>query len=173
GIGRYLGVVDYIHERPDWQQLVAYAAIGLFAVDAHASVPDGRRLVDTIEPFEPFVDHVCNHYADLVGASGAIAELQARLGNDRVVVRGMVALAAAVPPPDPPELPEPELGDARWLPPENGPSTAFRQAFLVPSPPLGSLLALARLEGAEWQSRHELVDLPEPATPQQRAKTIL
>src|SRR5262249_6944002 len=123
--------------------------------------------------FEPFVNSICNHYADLIGATRAIAELQARLGNHRVVVRGMIALAAAVPPPDPPELPRPKLDVARWLPPEGGPSTAFRQSFVVPGTPLGSSPALARREGGAWQTRHEPVKLFEPATPQSRAKTIL
>jgi hypothetical protein len=173
GIGRYLGVVDYIPELPAWDDLAVCAAIGLFVVDAQATLTDGRRLSDAVGSFAPFVGTICERYAERIGVSDAIADLQARMGAQTLAVQGMIALAAVAPPPDPPEFPTPELAATRWLPSKDRPSREFRQDFVVSSPPLGSLLAVGRIENGEWQTRHELVELPEGADPPVRARAIL
>lgn len=173
GVGRYLGLVGRLDERPDWEHLVAYAAIGLFAVDAQATLPDGRLLVDALGTFHPLVESVCDRYAALVGAQDALRLLADRWGPERLVLRGLIALAAAVPPPDLPRVPQPKVGRSRWLPGGEEPSSTWRQELLVPPSPLGSLLALALLEDGEWKSRHEKTVLPPPADPPERANPLL
>jgi hypothetical protein len=172
GIGRYLGVVDRLDRLPDWERPSAYAAIGLFAFDREARVPDGRRLVDVVGQLDPFVDRVSERYAELVGASGTIADLVAGWDGQRLAVRGLIAVAGAVPPPDPPDVSPPQLGAARWLPGDGVPSSAFRQDFLIPASPLGALVALGRFDGS-WATRHETIELPPPADPARRALALL
>lgn len=174
GLGRYLGVVDVIDERPTWNPPAVYAAVGWFAIDTHARLADGRVLNQAVGTFEPFVTQICEHYAETIGVKDAIAEMVARLGPGRLVARGLIALAAAAPPPRPPDLPRPELGVARWLPPPNAPSTDFQQQLVISSPPLGSLLAVAKLTDAgTWDPQNAKLDLPPGTDPPSRRQPIL
>jgi hypothetical protein len=88
-------------------------------------------------------------------------------------MRGLLAVAGAVPPADPPALAAPILANAQWLDGGGRPSTTFRQEFLFPAPPLGSLVALGRLDDGVWTTRHQMIDLPAPANPASRALAML
>lgn len=168
GIGRYLGLVDFLDERPDPSEPTAYAAIGSFAIDSRAKLMDGRQVVSVIGQLDPLTQRVCEHFRDEIG--GDVSDVVER---HHLAERCLIAVAGAVPPPDPPRVRRPDLGDARWLDPVDGPSTTFRQEFLVPTSPLGSLIALGRLDDGTWETRHQTIDLPAPASPSTRALALL
>lgn len=165
GIGRYLGLVEFLDERPDPSEPTAYAAIGSFAIDPDATLMDGRVVADVIGELDPFTRRACEHFSEQFGGDFSV------LQRHRLTARCLIAVAGAVPPPDPPRLRAPELGDARWLDPVDGPSTTFRQEFLVPTSPLGSLIALGRLDAGTWQTRHHTIDLAAGMSP--RALALL
>lgn len=180
GIGRYLGLVGALDERTDGTQPLAYVAMGLFVYSARNTAPDGRTLStvlgteDTLSFFEQkFVDRfgaqdivqrVHDHNSGRGGMYGMLLNWVLRYE-----IRGLVAVAGAVPPPDPPRLARPLMGSSQWLAATDGPSNAFRQEFLFTLPPLGALIALGRLDDGTWTSRHAMLELPAPANPVERA----
>ena len=183
GIGRYLGLVGSLHEQTDGSQPLAYVTMGMFVYWALAQAPDGRTLSTvlgyeaSLSPFEQsFVDRMgATEILKRVSQHNAGGSIQSRLLNwfNRYEMRGLLAVAGAVPPADPPRLGAPVMGASQWLASLTGPSDRFRQEFLFPAPPLGTLIGLARLEQGVWQSRHTMLALPAPASPRDRALPIL
>jgi hypothetical protein len=181
GIGRYLGLVGTLDEHTDGSVPLAYVVIGAYAFFTGQRGPDGRRLDSAL--IEPMID--------FSGLSPRLKELL-QLGDipdrlfryyDRTIghavdrsslqIVPLVTAAGAVPLADVPRLPTPAMGSAQWLPGGGRPSTEFRQQFIFPDSPLGALVALGRIEGGAWKTRHREVDLPAPANPPRRARAML
>jgi hypothetical protein len=174
GIGRYLGLLGAFDDAADGRQPAAYAALGLFAYPPNATAPDGRSFASALGPPHPQMEQIATHFAGMAHATDLVRDIRAgRAPRPALDVRGLMAVAGAVPPPDPPALPTPTLGSARWLAGHGQPSQTFRQDFLVPAAPLGALIALGRRAGAKWTTRHDTIDLPAPADPAQRARAML
>jgi hypothetical protein len=175
GVGSYLGLLGAFDDPPaDGRQPAAYAALGLFAYSPTGIAPDGRPFASALGPPHPQMEQIATHFAGIVHATDLVREIRAgRAQHLQLEVRGLMTVAGAVPPPDPPALPAPALGSARWLGGHGQPSQAFRQDFLVPSAPLGALIALGRRAGAKWTTRHDTIDLPAPANPAKRARAMV
>jgi hypothetical protein len=181
GIGRYLGVMGTLDERSDGSVPLAYVAIGLFVFPHLARAPDGRTILASLGAQQPVVDALGNAFVARIGATDVLHRLEERYNRGPLLLerltaiemRGLLAIAGAVPPADPPQLATPILGDAQWLDGGGRPSSMFRQDLVFPTPPLGSLTALGRLEGGVWRTRHRTIDLPAPANPTHRALAML
>jgi hypothetical protein len=183
GFGRYLGLVGTIREDAEEGLPLAYIAVGLFVWPGLSVLPDGRLMSQAIGPAPAVVEMLQNAFVERVGAREILDnlgqhynQLQSVLFPKRftgIEARGLLAVAGAVPPPDPPLLEPPVIGESQWLDGGGRPSMSFRQQFLFPKPPLGSLVALGRREHGNWVSRHQMVDLPAPANPQKRAEAML
>jgi hypothetical protein len=178
GIGRYLGLVGTVNERTDGSAPVALAAVGLFIYSTGWRGPDGRPLDIAFGHRPDGLERVESKLVELFEAQSMLDKLAAKYAVHSwlavskiptVAARALVAVAAAVPPADTPRLEAPILGDGQWLAPQDAPSDAFRQQFLFPAPPLGALVALGRLEGTTWRTRHERIELSPPANPRRRA----
>ena len=55
----------------------------------------------------------------------------------------------------------------------SGASQSTESYIHFTSSPLGALVALGRLEGGAWRTRHRTIDLPAPASPSRRALAML
>ena len=181
GIGRYLGLVGTLDERTDGSVPLAYIALGLFVFPRIARAPDGRTILASLGSRLPIVDQLANAFVGQIGAQDVLYRLHERYDSGPALferlrgieMRGLLTVAGAVPAADPPTLPAPMLANARWLDGGGRPSTTFRQELLFPTPPLGSLVALGRLDAGAWTTRHQTVDLPAPANPSRRALAML
>jgi hypothetical protein len=181
GVGRYLGLVGALDERTDGTLPLAYVTIGLFVFARVARAPDGRTIIASLGSQLPMVDQLADAFVARVGAKDVLYRLneQYEAGPSLfqrlrgIEMRGLLAVAGAVPPADPPALAAPILANAQWLDGGGRPSTTFRQEFLFPAPPLGSLVALGRLDDGVWTTRHQMIDLPAPANPASRALAML
>jgi hypothetical protein len=181
GVGRYLGLVGTFDERSDGSIPLAYIAIGLFVFPRIGRAPDGRTIVASLGPQQPVVEALANAFVARLGAQPMLDRLNERYNGGTTLLtrllgietRGLLAIAGAVPPADTPRLDAPILGNASWLDGGGRPSTSFRQDLLFPAPPLGSLVALGRLEEGAWATRHATIDLPAPANPSRRALAML
>jgi hypothetical protein len=180
-IGRYLGLVGTLDERTDGTLPLAYVAIGLFVFPRIALAPDGRTIIASLGSRSPMVDQLADAFVARIGAKDVLYRLNEQYGTGRslfqrlrgIEMRGLLAVAGAVPAADPPAVAAPALANARWLDGGGRPSTTFRQEFLFPAPPLGSLVALGRLENGVWRTRHQMIDLAAPANPARRALAML
>jgi hypothetical protein len=166
GAGRYLGLMAVLRHLPqddfaEQPAATAWVAAGVFA----CSTSDRLRL----PPPDALETRLLDRLIDLFPRLPRIID-RAR-GEHRMEVRALVAPALAAPPPDLLAAPDVRLGPAHWLRPKQGPSTSFRQQFLIASPPLAALVALGRLEPAGWTTRHDMLTLEEGADPSQRAAT--
>jgi hypothetical protein len=170
GAGRYLGLaapLSDLLEQPDPFQppgARGWLAAGLFAVgpEMRFELPDPDptelRLIDHLIELQPGV----RDPRDLA------------VGRHGLTLRAFVATALAAPPPDLPTAPALRLGDAGWQREDEGPSTRFRQQLRIDAPPLGTMVAVGRLQPEGWTSRHEVVDLTAAtpgADPPERAAT--
>jgi hypothetical protein len=183
GLGRFLGLVGALDEQSDGNQPLGYVSVGLFAYSTATQAPDGRLVPASLGTPPPVVERIEELLVERHGAQPVIDALAVRYANvagsalllrlARLEVRPLIAVAGLVPPPDPPSLPSPLFGDARWLDGGGRPSETFGQQFLFPLPPLGALVALGRLEGGTWTTRHQTVELPAPANPSRRALAML
>ena len=181
GIGRYLGLVGTLHEQTDGTRPLAYVAIGLFVFPRLALAPDGRTIIASLGSRSPMLDQLADAFVARIGAKDVLYRLNEQYRTGRslfqrlrgIEMRGLLAVAGAVPPADPPALAIPTLANARWLDGGGRPSTTFRQEFMFPAPPLGSLVALGRLDDGVWITRHQVIDLPAPANPARRALAML
>ncbi|MCU1226574.1 MAG: hypothetical protein JWQ42_4667 [Edaphobacter sp.] len=101
----------------------------------------------------------------LIAQTPQLARATLRASKLGLTPRVFVAPALAAPLPDRPSPPNVLLGTAIWIRADEGPSTEFRQQFVVDSPPLAPVMSLGRLTAEGWQTRHELVgDPPRAAT---------
>lgn len=181
GVGRYLGLVGTLDQRSDGTLPLAYVAIGLFVFPRVSLAPDGRTIIASLGPRSPMIDQLVDAFVVRVGAKDVLNRLNERYSSGRslfqrlrgIEMRGLLAVAGAVPAADPPVVAAPTLANARWLDGGGRPSTTFRQEFLFPAPPLGSLVALGRLDDGVWTTRHQMIDLPPPANPARRALALL
>jgi hypothetical protein len=181
GIGRYLGLVGTLDERTDGTVPLAYVAIGLFVFPRIALAPDGRPIVVSLGLRHPVVEGLANVFVARVHGQDVLQHLNERHNAGPALLerlaglemRGLLAIAGAVPPADRPQPAPPILGDAQWLDGGGRPSSTFRQDFLFPAPPLGSLVALGRFDAGAWRTRHQISDLPAPANPTRRAIAML
>jgi len=181
GVGRYLGLVGTFDDRTDGSVPLAYVAIGLFVFPRIGRAPDGRTIIASLGPQQPVVEQLANAFVARVGAQPMLDRLNERYNRGAtplsrllgIETRGLLAIAGAVPPADPPQLDAPIVGNASWLDGGGRPSTTFRQDLLFPAPPLGSLVALGRLDEGAWTTRHATIDLPAPANPSRRALAML
>lgn len=172
GIGRLLGLVTRLDEPSDPTEPAIYAACGVFAVDPRAPAPGMRTLGQALGGGgDPFLSVLLPWLTR--GAEAELGGLMRHVRQSGLELRLLVALAAAVPPPDRPETPEPLLARARWLDGRGAVSDAFRQDFVWPNNPLSALVALGRQEAGAWVSRHRAVDLPAGARVAQRRLPML
>jgi hypothetical protein len=175
GIGRYLGLVGYLkddHVEPDGLHPVAFAAVAPFPVDRFATLPDDRPLLGWLGDVDPAVQRLSDRMLDFTGGKDTLEALRAQHGS-QIELRPLIAVAGAVPAPQPPMLPALQAGAARWLDGGGRPSQQFQQAIVVTNPPLGSLVALGRRDGGSWKTAHRTIDLPPPANPAKRALALL
>jgi hypothetical protein len=163
-VGRFLGLATRQEPQITPGQPVAYVAVGLFAFDGRTPVAGGRTLATAIGSAVPLADRVSGRVAALIdpGSPAAVDTVGPAMKRTTdtirglgMMFRGLIAVAGAVPASDLPAMPAPEIGPSHWLPAKSGPSTTFRQDFVVSAPPLGSLVAIGRLESGVWRSRHE------------------
>ena len=116
GIGRYLGLVDFLDERPDPSEPTAYAAIGSFAIDSRAKLMDGRRVVSVIGQLGPLTQRICEHFRDEIG--GDVSDVVER---HHLAERCLIAVAGAVPRPTSPgcvgRTSETPAGSTPWMAP--------------------------------------------------------
>ena len=180
GIGRYLGLLGTIDERSDGSEPIAYVALGVFAFFSRAKAPDGRTIDAALGQPPAWLDRVGPRVEETLRLRELLERLTAHYGrptfahaDSRLQTRGLLAVAGAVPLADWPRLGVPAMGSSQWLPGSGGPSTSFRQQFIFTSSPLGALVALGRLEGGAWRTRHRTIDLPAPASPSRRALAML
>ncbi|MBD0682681.1 hypothetical protein [Pseudomonas sp. PSB11] len=183
GIGRSLGLVGTLREHSDGSQPLAYVALGLFVLRPASLARDGRDLATALGPRHPALERIESVFSERVGAGRMLQGIGKRymdaLAAAEFVLpaamdaRGLLAVAGAVPPADPPSLSAPSLGEASWLEGHGQPSTTFRQEFVFSAPPLGALAALGRREGGGWVTRHQAIDLAPPANPDKRAVALL
>ncbi|MFC4169393.1 hypothetical protein [Teichococcus aestuarii] len=176
GLGRFLGLLGHVGERSDPAPPAAYAAFGLFAADPGAPLPGLRTLGAALGAASAEDAALAGRLARLAVRTPrpeeALRQAEHTAARHGLEPRGLVAFAAAVPPPDPPGTPLPELGRAAWIG-ADGVSTAFRQDFVWPRPELGALVALGRKEADGWVSRHRSVALPAGAQFPSRALPLL
>jgi hypothetical protein len=171
GLGRYLGLLGRFEPTPPpGDHPRVWIAAGAFAVDRGRSLAPRRTVGDVLPPPDDLEQRLLVRICDLfAGLKEVVSGLPARGLEGRV----LVALAAAGPLPDLPPAPIVVREPARWLRNPDATSTRFRQAFLFEDAPLGSLMAIGRLEGEVWVSRHRFVDLPLGSVPPRRAISVL
>jgi len=173
GVARYLGLLTTLRlERhlggdasPD---PVVYIAAGLFAVDRTRPLDDSRLIRNVLGPIDQFEQLAIDRIVSLLNLQDVAASVRRR----SLELRALVALAAAVPPPDPLTGPEMRLGGADWIRDPGGQSSRYRQSFFFENAPLASLVAMGRLGANGWETRHALANLPPGARPAQRAIPI-
>ena len=91
-----------------------------------------------------------------------------------LVVRAAATVAAPVPPPLAPSLPEPSVVQKRWQTAVgNAPSAPYRSTFAFPQPPFAALAALARNTGDGWKARHGSVAVGDLNPPQRSTPRVL
>ena len=161
GIGRYLGLVDFLDERPDPSEPTAYAAIGSFAIDSRAKLMDERRVVSVIGQLDPLTQRICEHFRDEIG--GDVSDVVER---HHLAERCLIAVAGAVPPPDPPRVRPPDLGRRPLARPRGRPLDDVPAG--VPRPHLAARIA----DRARPARRRHVGDAPSDNRPS-RARVAL
>src|SRR5262249_399373 len=172
GFGRLLGLVASLDHNVIPGTPVAYGAVGLFAYKISDRLPDGRSLGSLLTTPVPqtVLDRVTSRLdpsgselariKQTISAYNSAHHLGALGGHPGIrppiVLRGVIAIAAAVPAPERPSASSVSLAESRWLPTKTGPSQTFRQEFTLPSWSASSLVAVGRFEQSQWRSRHEL-----------------
>ena len=152
GAARYLGLMAQLDGPPDGLDAAgeptasAWLIAGVFACEKfdplRVPIPDAfeKRLLER-----------------LIVQTPGLRRAVDRALKKGLVPRVFVAPALAAPMPDRPAAPNVSLGNATWIRADEGPSTEFRQQFLVDEPALAPLMALGRLAADGWQTRHDLV----------------
>ncbi|MGH9311523.1 MAG: hypothetical protein ACRD1U_19245, partial [Vicinamibacterales bacterium] len=166
GLGRFLGLVGSVDEQSDGSRRLAYAAVGIFAYWSDSKAPNGELIDRVLGPRVDALDTVGKKLVERFDRDGILQELGQRysatfgtfwLSRVTLIARPLVAVAGAVPLANPPRLPAPAVGEAHWLAGSGVASNSFRQEFRFPKTPLGALVALGRLEGGVWMTRHRAI----------------
>jgi len=148
-VARYLGLMTLLDSPPDELDASgqpissAWLVAGVFACDP-------KRL--------PAPDAFENRLLDrLIAQTPPLRRAADRAIKNGLAPRVFVAPALGAPLPDRPAAPNVSLGSGTWIRSDEGPSTEFRQQFLVDKPSLAPLMAIGRLTAHGWETRHELV----------------
>jgi hypothetical protein len=172
GIARYLGLMTR-RDTTAADVPSAWVAVGVFAVDPNRSI-GRRKLGDILGPPGQFEDRIIRIFETRIpGLSDLVGEILGGAQEGTCAIRAFIAVGAAVPPADPPDMLQPELGVARWLAAETTPSMAFRQDFRFAGLPLGVVTAMSRLEDQGYVPRQRMIDLGDEARFRERAVPLL
>jgi len=162
GLARFLGLMTRVEDLPQAGEPVAYATVAMYAVQRTFGVlRRNDSLYDNLGQqtalMQSAVARNVERIEERTGRRGEFTRLSRSIVNRPVAaIRGVIALCGVVPPPDRPIIAAPLVPAerARWIGRPTLPSNAFRQNMLWATTPLGGLVALGRLEGGTWQSRH-------------------
>jgi hypothetical protein len=160
GTARYLGLMTQFDVLPDQFDAAGQPISNVLLVA-------GAFACNKFDPIRvPAADAFENRLLDrLMAKTPQLRRAADRAIRNGLVPRVFVAPALLAPLPDRPAAPNIFLGTATWIRADEGPSTEFRQQFLVDDPPLAPVMALGRLTADGWQTRHELAgDPPRAAT---------
>lgn len=167
GYGRFLGLAGRIERLPqDGAPPPAYVAVGIYAVEPRRRVHLRLTLGDLLGPPHEVEGRLISRAIQLLPP---LEHLIGRVRQRGLDVRAVLTVAAAVPPPDTPQLTGVRQASAQWLPAPSGPSTHFQARFTLPDVPLSAQLAVGRRrDDGTWETTHATDAMPAGLTPPAR-----
>ncbi len=164
GLGRYLGLMTLLHDGPSEATPFGWLAAGVFALDPSRKLPDGRTLGEVLGAPHSINERLIERFC---GFFPILTEIVKRARDLGLMVRVMLAPAAAPLPPDRLGPPQVSPGQSQWIIGAQAPSLFFRQQFRLADLPLSTLCSVARRQAAAWLPMHRSIatDLGERRVP--------